>query len=363
MAFAARTIFVCLSLLSVGGCATPQLQTPMLPADQVAREEELQRKFAFEHARDDRIRLLQVTYRLTTASADLCGDNVTGATGLFLWSARNFRDEEQKLARAAYDIHDGYSVLAVAADSPAAKAGLRAGDRIVSVDGVAVPEATRASLSVMRDRAKAAFAKKQPLSMVIAHKGSRDSETVTVPLIAACDYQAGIVRNEIVNAFADGSQIVVTTGMMNFVRSDEELAMIVGHELSHNFLGHIDAQRTNAVLATGAGILVDALLIATTGYDPRTASQAQAAGAMAFSVAFEQEADYAGLYVMRRAGYEIDGVANLWRRMALDDTRMIGTETDHPTSAARFVALEAAVREIKDKEAKHQALIPALKRK
>lgn len=362
MKFDARVLALSVSLLGAAACATPQLRTPDLPAEEIAREAELQRRFAFEHLRDERLRVLRIAYRLTTAAHDLCGDNVTGATGVFLWTARNFTGDEETLARSSYDIHDGYTILAVAEGSPAAQAGLRGGDRILSVDGVAVPEATRASLSTMRERAQDAFRNKRALPMEIARQGSRERETVSLALVPSCDYQAGLLRSDVVNAFADGNQIIVTTGMMNFIRSDRELAMIMGHELSHNFLGHIDAKRTNSIAGAGAGLLVDALVIVATGYNPRLAREGGLAGAGAYSVAFEQEADYAGLYVMARAGYDIDGVSDLWRRMALDNANQIGKETDHPTSAARFVAMEAALREIRAKEAGHEPLVPALKK-
>ncbi|HEX3484798.1 MAG TPA: M48 family metallopeptidase [Micropepsaceae bacterium] len=342
-------------------CATPQLQTPGPASADIEREAELQRKFAFEHARDEQLRVLTTGYRLTTAAADLCGTNVTGAAGFFVWSARNFTGDEEKLARRAYGIHDGYSVLAVVPGSPAAEAGLHPGDRVVSVDGVATPEATRASLQAMRDHAKDAFQKKRSLSVNVVRDGM--SYTLPIALVPACDYQPGVVKSDIVNAYADGNQIFVTTGMMNFVRSDEELALVLGHELSHNFLGHLQAQRTNRIIGTGAGLLADVLIIAATGVNPGLTRAGGNAGSLVFSVAFEQEADYAGLYVMRRAGFEIEGVSEFWRRMALDNAKQIQTPTDHPPSAERFVALEQAVEEIKAKEAQHEPLKPNLKKR
>jgi membrane-associated protease RseP (regulator of RpoE activity) len=355
-AFASTLLFVWLA-----ACATPQLQTPGPVSEEVAREAALQRKLAFEHARDERLRVLRIAYRLTTAAQDLCGANLTGAAGLFVWSARDYSGDDQKLARSDYDIHDGYSILAVMDDSPAAKAGLQAGDRLVSFDGLPVPEASKSVLQSMRDRIKDAFNKRRALPVEFMRGGAR--QTANLSLLPACNYQAGIASSDAVNAYADGNEMFVTTGMMNFVKSDHELALVLGHELSHNFLGHLDAQFRNRILGAGAGLLADALVIAATGVNPGLYRAGGNAGAQLFSVAFEEEADYAGLYVMRRAGFDIDGVADFWRRMALDNSRQIATTTDHPPSAERFVALEAAVREIKAKESAEQPLLPNLKKK
>jgi len=242
-----------------------------------------------------------------------------------------------------------------------AKAGLRASDRLVSFAGIPVHEASKSALQSMRDLMKGAFGKKRALPVEVMRGSIR--QTADLSLLPACNYEASVARSDAVNAYADGDEMFVTTGMMNFVKSDQELALVLGHELSHNFLGHLDAQFRNRILGAGAGLLVDALVIATNGVNPGLYRTGANAGAQLFSVAFEQEADYAGLYVMRRAGYDIEGVADFWRRMALDNSRQIATATDHPPSAERFVALEAAVKEIRAKELAHEPLMPNLKKK
>jgi len=86
-----------------------------------------------------------------------------------------------------------------------------------------------------------------------------------------------------------------------------------------------------------------------------------ALGARVYSVQFEQEADYAALYVMRRAGYDLAGVAEFWRRIAAQDTRQISLHSTHSTTAERFVAIETALKEIAAKEQAGQPLAPNAK--
>ncbi len=61
-----------------------------------------------------------------------------------------------------------------------------------------------------------------------------------------------IDRNESVNAYAIGGNVIaVNLGLMRFVQTREELALIIAHELSHNILNHAEnAMRQKAELLT-----------------------------------------------------------------------------------------------------------------
>jgi predicted Zn-dependent protease len=184
---------------------------------------------------------------------------------------------------------------------------------------------------------------------------------LSISLEPACDYEAALNRDAAINAYADGERILVNTGMMNFVRSEKELALVLAHELSHNFLGHVDTQRQRTIVGGGLGLVLDVLIGATTGITPGLSRAGASLAQRVHSVQFEQEADYAGLYLMRRAGYDLTGVAEFWRRIATQDMRQISLRSTHPTSAERFVALETAIREIEAKERAGQPLVPNFK--
>ena len=119
------------------------------------------------------------------------------------------------------------------------------------------------------------------------------------------------VQDSRINAFADGEAVYMMAGMMRFAENDQELALILGHELAHNVEAHISAKKVNATI----GLVFD-LLAAGAGVNTRGAfSQA---GANSYSQDFESEADYVGLYYLARAGIEVDGAAYFWRRMAAE---------------------------------------------
>jgi predicted Zn-dependent protease len=83
---------------------------------------------------------------------------------------------------------------------------------------------------------------------------------------------------------------------------------------------------------------------------------------MAYSQDFESEADYVGMYFMRRAGFDIDDVEAVWRRMAVEHPESIRLAYTHPTTAERFLVLARTRDEIRTKEASGEPLVPNTRR-
>ncbi len=157
------------------------------------------------------------------------------------------------------------------------------------------------------------------------------------------------------------NRIYITRGMLRFVDNPGEIATVVAHELAHNLMGHRAAKETNMVAGAGVGLVFD-ILAAVAGVDTggdfmRFGAEA---GAGAFSQDFEAEAEYVGVYLMAREGYDVRLAPNLWRRMAVIYLASIQTNhsSTHPSAPERFVALESAVGEIRAKHDAGQPLVP-----
>ena len=174
-----------------------------------------------------------------------------------------------------------------------------------------------------------------------------------------CYYRFSIKEDEVLNAYADGKNVVVNTGMMNFLENDDELATILGHELAHNMMGHVEASGTNQMAGAFVGILIDSIA-ASQGVSTGGAfgSLGRSVGHLTYSVDFEEEADYVGLFIMSRAGYDADKAPDVWRRMSIESPNSIYNSTTHPSNAARYVALKKTIREIEYKRQKRLALLP-----
>jgi predicted Zn-dependent protease len=101
----------------------------------------------------------------------------------------------------------------------------------------------------------------------------------------------------------------MTTAMLAFVANDDELAVVLGHEMSHSILHH-------PVMSEGEGIL---------------AGFGIGAGAIWQR---EAQADRFGLRLMAAAGYDLDAVIPFWRRylMKYDGPQLFRS---HPSLEAR----------------------------
>ena len=161
-----------------------------------------------------------------------------------------------------------------------------------------------------------------------------------------CDYPAVLSESDAVNAYADGERIIITKGMMRFARDDQDLALVIAHELGHNLMGHIDKKQSNTLFGT----LLD-LAAAANGVD--TQGIFGSAGAGAFSQDFEAEADYVALYYLHAAGWSLEGVADFWRDMAAEHPSSIGSNhsASHPATSERFIAISKTIDEINHKVA------------
>jgi len=160
-----------------------------------------------------------------------------------------------------------------------------------------------------------------------------------------CNVPVKIVEAREINAYADGKTAYINTGIIDFASNDEELAIIIGHEMAHNILMHGDKKKTNGLIGELIGIGVQA----ATGVDTRQLFREL--GRLTYSQAFESEADYIGLYLVARAGYDYSKSPNLWRKMGMEKSQNIkvGLLATHPGTSERYLALDAAVVEIQDK--------------
>lgn len=169
-----------------------------------------------------------------------------------------------------------------------------------------------------------------------------------------CIYSLELVDDASLNAAADGNKIYINTGMLRFLESDDEIAIVLGHEMAHNMLDHINKKRGSMIV----GAIIDAVIQGATGV--YTGGAFQQAGALAYSQDYEEEADYLGLYLAARAGYDISVAPTLWRRMAIENPKSISRSYagTHPSTPERAVALRKAVEEVELKRSAGLALQP-----
>jgi Zn-dependent protease with chaperone function len=228
---------------------------------------------------------------------------------------------EQADARAAFGLDDAPHILAVAAGSPAAAAGITPQDALVSIDGAPVPARTATAASFARvaaiDDALAAAAATGVLELGLVRDGV--PRTVHLDLERGCASRFDVRASETGDAAADGHYIQITTGYAARADSDDALAIVLAHELAHNILGHrarLDSEHVQRGLPQMFGR--NARLTRET----------------------ELEADRLSIRLVAAAGYSVDA-AIAWRRKSwgtLEQT--LFRSPTHPSASERLAALE-----------------------
>lgn len=123
---------------------------------------------------------------------------------------------------------------------------------------------------------------------------------------------------ETVNAWCmAGGKMAVYTGLIQQLKiTDDELAQVMGHEISHALANHT-AERMSVAMATTFGLGVLSVI-------SDKPEQATALGAVAATLAIqlpnsrtgESEADRIGIELAARAGYDPHAAVTLWQKMA-----------------------------------------------
>ena len=342
-------------LMPLAGCAAPTTMRGTADRAVIQAEREFQRNLVIERQILYARRLLDVGTPILEANYDLC--SASGKTrnglGLYLLTAYAFTSDFRRSAQNQLGLGDELRVVHVALGSPAATAGVQVGDTLLSIDGRAAPRGNRAL------RGLPEYLDDTLRSETVVTVRFRDVDglerTVRIQPRAQCAVLLIVVNDPQMNAFADGSNIYMTSGMMRFLNDDDQLALVVGHELAHNAMGHVEARTRNTVIGTLFDLLAAGAGVNTGG----------AFGGMAsimYSQEFEAEADYIGLYMTYRAGYAIDEAPRLWREMVAElggaGLNNTGYGQTHPSFPERFVALQGAVDEINQKIADGRPLIP-----
>jgi hypothetical protein len=351
------TFVAAATALLLTGCATQGPQQPAATPRVVERAPEapaLNPRLAIAadtltKMADLQERLYRVAAPLLIQNAELCKNqarNLAGFTAKNRWS---YPGDYNEAAHQAFGMDEHLQVTSVLAGSGAAKVGLQTGDVLLAAGGKPLPTGQHALT-----QAGAIFGKiiatQATLPMTVERHNSE--RQFAIPVTRACAFAIELGNADNVNAYADGSRVLVTRGMINFTRNDDELAFVLAKTMAHNMLGHAAAQRNNATI----GSIIDNLKSVT----PDTSMLIGSGGIKAMTPEMDAAADRLSLYLAARAGYDIADADNFWKRLneTYPATVLNGYNANHPALAARLAAIDKAQAEIKAKKSAKKALVP-----
>jgi hypothetical protein len=337
----------------LAACSTVSLDTPTSsPAPVVSAQEHVDSSQlgALRTLTAEQDRLYRVADPLLTRNVPLCRGNVRNLIGFSAVNKYSFSSDYVAAAQAL-GFGEALQITGVLNSSGAAKAGIQKGDVLRSIEGKPVPQGPNAEREA--SALLGPLVGQLPRIKLGLQRDGKDISLI-VPLTEACGFGLKVGNTDAVNAYDDGQRMMVTRGMMNFVRSDTELAYVVAKELAHNALRHAVQQR---MTGTVGGIINN-----LSSMNPDTSMLNGTGGVTAMPQDLDAAADTLSLYMLTRAGYDIDGAAAFWQRLATQYPASVlnGYTAIHPATAYRLSIINRTVADIKSKlsSSSNQTLTP-----
>ena len=268
-------------------------------------------------------RVAGVGHRLSIANAELCPRTAMLA-GWALHAASQYGTDLRSLAETRFGLSGNLpGVLAVVEGGPAARAGLLSGDLILAVDGRALDVGQGGAVAFYEGFAANVVVLDEALSdgaaLLTVRRGEMTLDLALRPE-RGCAYRYQVDSSPDLYARASSDTVFISMGMADYAASDDDLAVLLGHELAHAVLEHSEQ-------SGGLNNLPWRV-------DDR-----------------EREADRVGLYLMARAGYDPAKASDFWLRFAVDywDARYL--TWGHPSARERARELADTVTEIERQKA------------
>lgn len=175
-----------------------------------------------------------------------------------------------------------------------------------------------------------------------------------IPLAVAWNPRARDWRWEVnlfgspqINAFCmPGGKIAFYTGILEQLKlSDDEVAMVMGHEIAHALREHARERIAKNTATQGIARLGGAVVAGIFGVDPYLTDMVARGGANLLTLEFsredESEADLVGMELAARAGYDPRSGVSLWQKMgAASKGAPPQWLSTHPSGKSRIAEIE-----------------------
>lgn len=159
-------------------------------------------------------------------------------------------------------------------------------------------------------------------------------------------WEVNLIGSKQINAFCmPGGKIAFYTGILDQLKlDDDEIAMIMGHEMAHALREHA-RERLAKTTGTGMALQVTAQLLGLGDLGDLGARMGTQLLSLKFSRDDETEADLVGLELAARAGFRPQSSVSLWQKMAAASNSQggIGFLSTHPSGPDRIRVLESNV--------------------
>ncbi len=254
-------------------------------------------------------------------------------------------------------------------------------------EAMAISESKQAYIAMLQPLAKEGKIDTDPLAVARVHE-------ITSRLIAQAikyrpetqdwEWSVKVIDDpKTVNAWCmAGGKMAIYTGLIQQIKpTDDELAQVMGHEISHALAKH-SAEKMSRALAMQMGLGALAVTQRNSQYGDLALTGVQAAAVVALELpnsrTAESEADRIGIELAAKAGYDPRAAVTLWEKMAKlgggDGKSRTDFLSTHPAPVKRMETLAALVPQMlpyyEDKSPRptyplrsssaHEIIVPAL---
>ncbi len=312
-----RTVISILLLtLLFSGCVSSQkpFVTPVILADKSA---EALRERAVDLQYHRQRQVMKIWHRLVKENAELCQQNLHGSLEIGLGFAGLYFPPLRSVYKDRWQVGERPTIIYLPEDGVAARGGVQLGDQITAVNQQPVPKEDISTW--VEEILLPAIRNQERVSLSLIHQDGTPL-TLTQAPTSVCRFPVEIHDDDgIYAATVEGRLAYATQGIIRFVRDEDQLAWALGHELAHLIMRH---NQPNAER--------------------------------------EYSADYLGTYLTARAGYDPASIIDFWQRLATETPATIEMtdHMQHPSVTIRIEQIQAAIKEINDKKANQQKLLP-----
>jgi predicted Zn-dependent protease len=177
--------------------------------------------------------------------------------------------------------------------------------------------------------------------------------------VGVCDWKFHMAGDRSMNAGAGPNGLIfVNRGIVEYAANEEEVALVIAHEIGHQSANHIANSRRNQTTGAVVGAVLLGVLGAAASYYSGTnvtraavdtgANLGGAIGRISFSKEQEREADYLAAVILYRSGVDLDKargfLVTMARASGRKETGMLDT---HPAGPERIAGWDQAVAEIR----------------
>jgi predicted Zn-dependent protease len=176
--------------------------------------------------------------------------------------------------------------------------------------------------------------------------------------VSELQYTVRILNDSLVNAYSPGpGYIYITSGLLDLVATDDELAFVIGHELAHGAHDHVVKSVRKSQTAGLAGVALGSFAQAVLGQYGEAGRQlgnqvgqglaqlTQTLISKGYSRDLELEADGNSLAYMHGAGYDLDAALSLAAKMIVIRDELGLAETLDESLSLHFLNAEPGLEE------------------